>query len=53
MLRVVETEKIFDSKFVELSRSVYHTNDKRFKLKNEINDRTSSEIREVKEYVKY
>jgi hypothetical protein len=53
MLRIIETEKIFDSKFIELSRSVYHTNDSRFKLKNEINERTSSEIREVKEYVKY
>jgi hypothetical protein len=53
MLRVIETEKNFDSKFIELSRNVYHTNDKRFKLKNEINERTSSEIREVKEYVEY
>lgn len=53
MLRVIETEKNFDSKFIELSRSVYHTNDKRFSLKNEINERTSSEIREVKEYVEY
>lgn len=53
MLRVIETEKTFDSKFIELSRNVYHTNDKRFRLKNEINERTSSEIREVKEYVKY
>ena len=53
MLRVIEAEKTFDSKFVELSRSVYHTNDKRFSLKNEINERTSSEIREVKEYIKY
>ena len=52
MLRVIETEKTFDSKFIELARSVYHTNDKRFRLKNEINERTSSEIREVKEYVK-
>jgi len=52
-LRVIETEKNFDSKFIELSRSVYHTNDNRFKLKNEINERTSSEIREVKEYVEY
>lgn len=53
MLRVIETEKTFDSKFIELARNVYHTNDKRFSLKNEINERTSSEIREVKEYVKY
>lgn len=53
MLRVIETEKTFDLKFIELARNVYHTNDKRFRLKNEINERTSSEIREVKEYIKY
>ncbi len=53
MLRVIETEKTFDLKFIELARNVYHTNDKRFRLKNEINERTSSEIREVKEYVNY
>lgn len=52
-LRVIETEKNFDSQFIELSRSVYYTNDERFSLKNEINKITSSEIREVKEYVKY
>jgi hypothetical protein len=52
-LRVIETEKTFDSKFIELARNVYHTNDKRFRLKNEINEITSSEIREVKEYIKY
>ncbi len=52
-LRVLETEKNFESEFIELARGVYYTNDKRFVLKNEINERTSSEIREVKEYVKY
>jgi hypothetical protein len=53
MLRIIETEQNFDIKFIEHARSVYHTNDKRFLLKNEINEKTSSEIREVKEYVKY
>jgi len=52
-LRVLETEKNFESEFIELARNVYYTNDKRFVLKNEINERTSSEIREVKEYVEY
>jgi hypothetical protein len=52
-LRVLETEKNFESEFIELARGVYYTNDKRFVLKNEINERTSSEIREVKEYVEY
>ncbi len=53
MLRIIETEKDFNSNFIELARSVYYTNDKRFLLKNEINEKTSSEIREVKEYIKY
>lgn len=52
-LRILETRKSFNVDFIELARSVYYTNDKRFRLKNEINERTSSEIREVKEYVKY
>ena len=52
-LRVLETEKRFDGEFVELARKVYFTNDERFRLKNEINLITDSEIREVKEYVKY
>jgi hypothetical protein len=52
-LRVIETEKNFNTQFIELARSVYYTNDERFSLKNKINKITSSEIREVKEYVKY
>jgi hypothetical protein len=52
-LRVLEKEKKFDSEFIELARKVYFTNDERFRLKNEINLLTSSEIREVKDYVKY
>jgi hypothetical protein len=52
-LRVLELEKKFESEFVELARKVYFTNDERFRLKNEINKFTDSEIREVKDYVKY
>jgi hypothetical protein len=52
-LRVFETEKRFEGEFVDLARKVYFTNDERFRLKNEINLITDSEIREVKEYVKY
>ena len=52
-LRVIELEKRFDREFIELARKVYFTNDRRFELKNEINQLTDSEIREVKEYVKY
>jgi hypothetical protein len=52
-LRVLETEKRFEGEFIDLARKVYFTNDERFRLKNEINLITDSEIREVKEYVKY
>jgi hypothetical protein len=52
-LRILETRKSFNSDFIELARKVYFTNDERFRLKNEINLITDSEIREVKEYVKY
>lgn len=52
-LRVIETEQRFEGEFIDYARKVYFTNDKRFELKNKINELTSSEIREVKEYVKY
>ena len=52
-LRVIETEKKFEGEFISLARKVYFTNDERFRLKNEINLITSSEIRDVKDYVKY
>jgi hypothetical protein len=52
-LRIIETERRFEGEFIEYARKVYFTNDDRFRLKNEINKITDSEIREVKEYVKY
>ena len=52
-LRIIETEKRFEGEFISIARKVYFTNDERFRLKNEINLITSSEIREVKDYVKY
>ena len=52
-LRIIETEKRFEGEFVDYARKVYFTNDERFRLKNEINNISNSEIREVKEYVKY
>jgi hypothetical protein len=52
-LRVLELEKTFTGKFIDVARKVYFTNDERFRLKNEINKFTDSEIREVKDYVKY
>jgi len=52
-LRVLESEKSFGPEFIKLARDVYYTNDKRFEIKNKINEITFSEIKEVKEYIKY
>lgn len=52
-LRILEKEQKFDDEFISLSRKVYITNDERFRLKDKINNLTSSDIREVKEYVEY
>jgi len=52
-LRVIESVKKFDEDFIKLARYVYFTNDERFRLKNEINLITLSEIREIKDYKKY
>ena len=52
-LRIMEKEQRFDEEFISLARKVYFTNDERFTLKNEINLLTDSEIREIKDYVKY
>ena len=52
-IRLKEKEKQFDKEFIELARSVYHTNDLRAKIKNKINEETNSKIYEVKSYEKY
>jgi hypothetical protein len=52
-LRVLEQSNKFEGEFIDLARKVYFTNDERFEYKNQINSLTSSEIREVKEYVNY
>lgn len=52
-LRVLEKEKDFGEKFVELARSVYYLNDERFNIKNKINTLTNSDIQEVKQYIDY
>ena len=45
-----EKNNKFDEKFIELSRSVYKFNDKRAKIKLEINNALGSSIKEVKSY---
>jgi hypothetical protein len=52
-LRIMESNKTFNSDFIELARKVYYINDDRFSLKNKINELTDSEIREQKEHVNY
>jgi hypothetical protein len=52
-LRVLEQSNKFEGEFIDLARKVYFTNDERFEYKNQINSLTSSENREVKEYVNY
>ena len=49
-IRIKEKNKEFDKKFIDLARSVYKTNDERFKVKSLVNDYFNSEIREVKSY---
>jgi hypothetical protein len=52
-IREHERNKDFGSTFVRLARDVYHTNDKRFEIKNKINKITNSNIQEVKSYESY
>ena len=51
--RMCEKNSDFSEKFVELSRNIHFLNDKRAKIKLEINQLTGSKIREIKEYTDY
>jgi len=52
-IRLCEKTSDFKDKFIQLARDVYFTNDKRSKTKNKINKILGSNIKEVKQYVKY
>lgn len=52
-IREKEKAKKFDQEFIELARSVYMTNDRRFDIKNDINQFFGSDVVEVKSYQKY
>ena len=52
-IRECERKNKFDQKFIDLARSVYITNDKRSKIKLEINKNFGSKIFEVKSYKEY
>ena len=49
-IRVKERVKDFGEEFIELARCVYITNDKRFEVKDKINNNNSSQLKEVKSY---
>jgi len=51
--RICEKNKDFGNSFVELARNVYFNNDKRAKIKSEINKLLGSNIKEIKKYVSY
>lgn len=52
-IRVCEREQDFGSRFIELARSVYRTNDERAALKYRINELLGSELVEEKSYESY
>ena len=52
-IRLCEKNSEFNDKFIQLARDVYFTNDKRFKIKLEINKISGSNIQEIKQYTQY
>ena len=52
-IRLCEKNSDFKDKFIQLSRDVYFTNDKRSKTKSEINKILGSNIKDVKQYTQY
>ena len=51
--RLCEKNSEFNDKFIQLARDVYIENDKRSKIKLEINKILGSNIKEIKQYTKY
>ena len=51
--RLCEKNSDYGEKFIKLSRDVHFLNDKRAKIKLEINNLTGSKIKEIKEYTNY
>ena len=52
-IRICEKNKDFGKTFIEHARNVYLYNDKRAKIKSDINKILGSNIVEIKEYVNY
>ena len=51
--RMCEKNSDFTENFIKLSRDVHFLNDKRAKIKLEINNHSGSNIKEIKEYTNY
>lgn len=52
-IRLLEKNKTFDEKFIELSRNIYKLNDIRYEIKKKINLETNSKYQEIKFYPDY
>jgi len=52
-IRICEKNKDFGENFINLAREVYVNNDKRAKIKSQINKISGSNITEIKQYVDY
>ena len=52
-IREKEASQSFDADFIRLARAVYHNNDQRGRLKQQINTLLNSDIREEKQYARY
>ena len=52
-IRLCEKNSDFKDKFIQLARDVYFKNDKRSKIKSEINKISGSNIQEIKQYTDY
>ena len=52
-IRLCEKNSDFKEKFIQVSRDIYFANDRRSKIKLEINKTLGSNIKEVKQYTEY
>ena len=52
-IRICEKNKDFGKNFIDFARNVYLNNDKRAKIKSEINKLLDSNIKEIKQYADY
>jgi hypothetical protein len=52
-IRAKETRRVFDDEFIALARRIYLTNDERALIKQQINLKSGSQLREEKSYGYY